>query len=98
MIPDTRQDDNALFRTLEAARGAHITGHLSSSKQLSSHPVQQIAAELDEVFASLPLTPYLVFNTAGSPQASGMPWLNRGKVAFVARLCHAFFDIVGVDL
>lgn len=82
---------------LPAALTSQVTCPQVSSFPVS-HPVQQIAAELDEVFASLPLTPYLVFNTAGSPQASGMPWLNRGKVAFVARLCHAFFDIVGVDL
>lgn len=58
-------------------------------------------AGLDEAYASFPLTPYLVFNIADSPETSeesGMSWLNRGEAAFVARLCCAIFDIVGVDL
>lgn len=58
-------------------------------------------AGLDEAYASFPLTPYLVFNIADSPEASedsGMSWLNRGEAAFVARLCRAIFDIVGDEL
>ncbi|XP_077557096.1 uncharacterized protein LOC144171151 [Haemaphysalis longicornis] len=55
-------------------------------------------ARLEEAHASFPLTPYPVFNIADSPEASGMSWLICREAAFVARLCRAILDFVGVDL